>query len=103
MGRLIRRGALLAAGLLLSLAAAASDERDHEGALELREQGAIVPLEEILRAATAQHPGRVVEVDLERKGGTYVYEIELLDAGGAVWELQYDARTGALLGEETER
>ena len=56
-----------------------------------------------MRAATAQHPGRVVEVELERKGAAHVYEIEILDAGGEVWELKYDARTGALLGEETER
>ena len=103
MGRLIRRVLLVGLGLLCATGVALADRRDHDDARALREQGAIVPLEEVLRAATAQHPGRVVEVELERKGEAYVYEIELLDAAGEVWELKYDARTGVLLGEESER
>ncbi len=103
MGRLSRRSVLIGAGLLCAVSVAVADRRDHDDARALREQGAIVPLEEILRAATAQHPGRVVEVELERKGEAYVYEIELLDAAGEVWELKYDAGTGALLEEEAER
>ena len=95
-------GALVGAGLLLLLGASASAGRDHADALELRERGAIIPLEEILRTASAQRPGRVVDVELERDDGAYVYEIQLLDAGGEVWELKYDARTGALLGEGAE-
>jgi uncharacterized membrane protein YkoI len=103
MGRLIRGSMLIGTGLLCAASIASADRRDHDDARALREQGAIVPLEEILRAATAQHPGRVVEVELDRKDGAYVYEIELLDAGGEVWELKYDARTGALVKEEVER
>lgn len=103
MGRLIRGSWLVGASLLAAASAALADRRDHDDALELREQGAIVPLEMVLRAVTAQHPGRVVEVELERKGGTYVYEIELLDAAGEVWELKYDAGTGALLEEGAAR
>ena len=103
MGRLSRRSVLIGAGLLCAASVASADRRDHDDARALRERGAIVPLEEILRAATAQHPGRVVDVELEPKGGAYVYEIELLDAAGEVWELKYDAGTGALLKEETER
>jgi uncharacterized membrane protein YkoI len=103
MGRLSRRSVLIGASLLCAAGLAVADRRDHDDARALREQGAIVPLEEILRTATAQHPGRVVEVELDRMGGAYVYEIELLDAAGEVWELRYDARTGALLKEELER
>jgi len=103
MGRLSRRVAPAAAALLLVAGVGVGDPRDHEDALALREQGEIVPLEEVLRTATAQRPGRVVEVELERKSGAYVYEIELVDAAGEVWELKYDARTGTLLGEEVER
>ena len=103
MERLSRWRVLVGAGLLCALGVAVADRRDHDDARVLREQGAIVPLEEVLRAATAQHPGRVVEVELERKGGAYVYEIELLDAAGEVWKLEYDARTGRLLETEVER
>ena len=103
MGRLIGWGRPAAAGLLWAAGAALGGGRDHDDARALREQGAVVPLEEILRAATAQRPGRVVDVELERKGDAYVYEIELLDAAGEVWELKYDARTGALLKAKPER
>ena len=92
----------VASGALL-LSAALAGERDHDDARALREQGEIAPLEQILQAAGAQRPGRVVEVDLERRDGTFVYEIEILDGGGEVWELEYDARTGTLLKEEAER
>jgi uncharacterized membrane protein YkoI len=103
MERQRRWRVLVGAGLLCALSVAVADRRDHDDARALREQGAIIPLEEVLRAATAQHPGRVVEVELERKGGAYVYEIELLDAAGEVWKLEYDARSGTLLEAEVER
>ena len=103
MGRLMSRCTLAATVLLFAAGASARDARDHEDARMLREAGAIVPLEQIVRAATAHRPGRVVEVELERHDGAYTYEIEMLGVAGDVWELKYDARTGALLREEAER
>jgi len=100
---------LVLAALLSTAVVAFAGERDHDEARALRDRGEIVPLEQILQAAAAQRPGRVVEVefelefDLVQGGKTYVYEVELLDAGGEVWELKYDARTGVLLQEERER
>lgn len=100
---------LVLAALLSTTVVAFAGERDHDEARALRDRGEIVPLEQILQAAAAQRPGRVVEVefelefDLVQGGKTYVYEVELLDAGGEVWELKYDARTGVLLQEERER
>lgn len=100
----------LTLAILLSTAVVAfAAERDHDEARALRDRGEIVPLEQILEAAAARRPGRVVEVEFElefdllRGGKAYVYEVELLDAGGEVWELKYDARTGAFLDEERER
>jgi len=66
--------------------------------LELRETGAILPLERILELAREHRSGRVLETELEREQGRYVYEIELLDAGGVVHELELDAASGKLLG-----
>jgi len=98
-------------GLLAAATPSLASERDHDEARELRERGDIVPLEQILQAAAGQRAGRVVEVELELEfdlqsasgGKAYVYEVEVLDAGGEVWELKYDARTGALLDEKKER
>jgi uncharacterized membrane protein YkoI len=44
----------------------------------------------------------VLETELEESGGGMVYEVEILDANGEVWEMKFDARSGALLGEEQE-
>jgi uncharacterized membrane protein YkoI len=44
----------------------------------------------------------VLEVELEEEQGHYIYEIELLDARGRVWNLEFDARTGRLV-EDRER
>jgi uncharacterized membrane protein YkoI len=105
-----RMSGLALAVLLAAAAASPAGGRDHDDARALRDRGEIVPLEQILEAAARQRPGRVVEVELElelaleRGGGTaYVYELEVLDAGGEVWELKYDARTGALIDQKKER
>jgi uncharacterized membrane protein YkoI len=44
----------------------------------------------------------VVEIDLDRKRGRYIYEIEIVDDQGVEWELDYDARTGELLRTERD-
>ncbi len=84
--------------LLWSLAAGPS--ADHEAAYELAREGRILPLERILEQQRRDRPGRILEVELEREDGNLVYELELLDADGRVWELYYDAVSGRLL--ETE-
>jgi len=60
----------------------------------------ILSLDEILRKADEQHSGRVLESELEQKNGRYVYEVELVDARGRVWELKFDARTGEVLKDK---
>lgn len=62
----------------------------------------ILPMEEILAKAKRDKPGRVVEIDLDRRGKRYIYEVEVIDDAGAEWELDYDARTGELLSSERD-
>jgi uncharacterized membrane protein YkoI len=81
--------------------AGAADE-DHALARRLREAGEIRPLEEISARARAAKAGEVLETELERSGGRYVYEMEILDAQGQVWELELDAKTGELLHMEID-
>jgi len=75
---------------------------DHERARQLKELGQILPLQQILKSAQAEHPGRVIEVELDDDDGRYVYEIELLDEHGEVWELYFDATNGKLIKRERE-
>jgi uncharacterized membrane protein YkoI len=77
-------------------------EDEHDHARRLRRKGAIVSLETVASAAQRVRPGELLEVELERHRGRYVYEVEILDAEGPVWEMRFDARDGSLLKEEAE-
>ena len=85
------------AGLGSSIAWASQNEVSHDRAKSLQQTGEILPLEDIIQRAQQQHPGRVLEAELERKGERYVYEIEIADKDGTVWELYIDARSGELI------
>ncbi|HYQ70700.1 MAG TPA: PepSY domain-containing protein [Gammaproteobacteria bacterium] len=76
--------------------------REHAAVRSLAGSGDILSLEQILLNARRQHAGRVLETELEDKGGVPVYEVEILDAGGEVWEMKFDARSGELIEEEQE-
>ncbi len=79
---------------LAALPVAGAGASDHGRARELRERGEIVPLERLIEQAQKAHEGRLIEAELEREGGRYVYELEVVDREGNVWELRYDAETG---------
>jgi uncharacterized membrane protein YkoI len=70
---------------------------DHERARALLEQGEILSLSEIMKQASSQVPGKVLEVELEEEDGLIVYEIEFLSEQGVIMEMIIDARTGRLI------
>ena len=41
--------------------------------------------------------GRVTEIELERKGATYYYDVEVKDNRGREYEVKINATTGAIL------
>lgn len=95
-------GCTLAIAALLS-GSAAADDVSHNEVLELRRQGLLLPLEQVLEQIVARHPGaQFLEVDLEREDLHYVYEIEILTSDRQVRELEIDARTGVILEDELE-
>ena len=73
---------------------------DHEGAYRLREEGQLLPLEELLRRAGLGDEVRILEVEREVEHGRQVYDIEYVDRGGRIRELHIDAGTGKVLREE---
>lgn len=81
--------------------AAVADE-DHVLARKLRESGEILSLEKIAEHARGAKPGEILETELDHEHGRYVYEMEILDAAGQVWELKLDARTGDLINMEID-
>lgn len=77
-------------------------ETEHDHARRLQREGAILPLEQVVSSAQARHAGELLEVELEHKRGRYVYEVEILDPQGRVWEMRFDAHDGTFLREEVE-
>ena len=90
------------AAALATYGGATAEDIGHDAARRLRETGAILPAERLIERALARWPGRVIELELERDDGRYVYEIELLDAQGNVRELEFDAASGRLLKQELD-
>lgn len=88
--------------LLLVPLIALADKDDHDRAKQLRDAGDIVALEYILQKAQKKHPGKVLEVEIENEHDTVVYEIEILDNQGVVWEIKFDARNGEFIKSEKE-
>lgn len=88
---------LLLAFSFLATPAWASDRDDHERALQAVQSGQVLPLTTVLERLGRQHPGQVLEVELERDGGQWIYEIKLLSADGQLLKLKLDAGTAAVV------
>jgi len=96
---IMRRQFVLALALLLALApyALAQDRRDHERARVALEAGEIRPLAELLGDIERRFRGRVIEADLDRDDGQWLYEFKILPPNGRMFVIEVDAATGALL------
>lgn len=94
------RAALAAAPIVLLLCAwpSQADDHDHDRARQALEAGEVLPLRTILARVERDYPGQIMEVELEREGARWLYEIKLLRPGGALVKLKIDARSGAPLG-----
>ncbi|MCP1444528.1 putative membrane protein YkoI [Pseudomonas sp. GGS8] len=89
--------------LLVFCSVAAARDLDQDAALRLRQQGVILPLEQLLQQALDRYPGaKLLEAELEEKHDVYVYEVELLTTEGVVHELDFDATTGDLLKDKED-
>ena len=70
------------------------------------EAGEIRPLAELLAVVERRYQGRVIEADLERDDGQWLYEFKILPPNGRMFVVEIDASTGALLrsrGQVQER
>lgn len=103
MNSTMRTGSRVALALLLFCSLAVARDLDQDEALRLRQQGVILPLEQLLKQAMDRYPGaKLLEAELEEKHDVYIYEVELLTVDGVVRELDLDAATGRLLKDEED-
>ncbi|MHC8358331.1 PepSY domain-containing protein [Pseudomonas sp. LB3P81] len=93
----------LALALVAFCSVTLARDLDQDEALRLRQQGVILPLEQLLQQAMDRYPGsKLLEAELEEKRGVYMYEVELLTSEGVVRELDVDATTGQLLKDKED-
>jgi uncharacterized membrane protein YkoI len=78
----------------------ADDDSDY--ARMLKQRGDILPLEQVIESAMAVKSGQILETELDEEDGRYIYELEILDDRGQVWELELDASTAELIELESE-
>ncbi|MDY6981361.1 MAG: PepSY domain-containing protein [Pseudomonadota bacterium] len=95
-------GLLASQGFAVMDSARADDKLDYREARELRQQGKILSLQEILQQVEKDYPGQVIETELEREHGSYIYELEILTDNDRVIELEVDAASGKILKTEEE-
>ncbi|MCU0774462.1 MAG: PepSY domain-containing protein [Ideonella sp.] len=90
-------GMLVAWLLVVPVEAEARDNRDHDRARAAMQAGEVLPLGTLLERVQRRHPGQVLEVELEREDGRWIYELKLLQPGGQLLKLEVDAANGQVL------
>ena len=76
----------------LSLMARADDDSKEVRRLMLEKE--IVPLESLMPSIRSHGDWKILEIELEHDDDKLIYEVELLDEQGRVYEIRYDAKTG---------
>lgn len=64
--------------------------------------GRILPLDQILDILRRNFEGEVIEIQLEYEEDALAYEFDLVSRDGRVFEVEIDAKTGAILEVEEE-
>ena len=77
------------------------DDDSPEMQAKLAKKAKISP-EQARKIATDKVAGTIVEEELERENGKLVYSIEIRDANQKVFDVEVDARTGAIVNVEEE-
>jgi uncharacterized membrane protein YkoI len=90
---------LTAAALAVAPQPAAARDDDEGRRDEVRravEAGEIRSLADILATVRSQLPGEVAGVEIERKGGRWLYEFRVVDDKGRLFEVYIDAGSGKI-------
>lgn len=93
---------ILAVGTI-SCVAIADDRKDESR--QIRDwvaSGRILSLDQLLAMHRDRLRGRLLDVEVERKRGRIIYELETIDDNGVIREIKLDAASGEWLEEEIE-
>jgi uncharacterized membrane protein YkoI len=75
-------------------------EDDHDEIRRALRAGLVRPLSEIAASVRDRVGGEVIDVQVEREGGRYIYELKVLQDSGRLREVYVDAGTGKILTSE---
>ncbi len=92
----------LALGAILMPPQASADS-DQDRARSALLAGEILPLPAILERVAKEHPGNVLEVELDREGERWIYELKILQGGGGLLKLKVDARDAQIIKRREHR
>ena len=99
----MRRLPTIALLLLFATAGPADADKDHDRARGALERGEVLPLSAILERLAPVIEGDVIELELDREKGRWVYEITYIDGSGRLVELEIDATDASILKEKRKR
>jgi uncharacterized membrane protein YkoI len=94
---------LLLLALLCLARPAFADSDDQDRASEALERHEILPLAKILASVKQTYGPNVVDIEYEEDHGRHIYEFEIVETSGQVIEVQVDAATGKVIGNEGEQ
>ncbi|MDK9722415.1 MAG: PepSY domain-containing protein [Rhodospirillales bacterium] len=98
----MKRFALAAALILMACQPSLADSIDQNAAREAVKKGEIRPLAEAIAKVEQEYQSRVLDAELEREGGIYVYEIKAISKEGWRRKLYLDAKTLEILKEKSK-
>lgn len=70
---------------------------DHDRARAAVQAGEVLPWPTVFDRLQRTHPGQVLDLELEREDGRWIYEVRLLQADGRLLKLEVDARTAEVI------
>jgi len=80
--------------LLISTPVAA---RDLDRLRDAVKRGDVLPLSVLQEKLRASYPGDIIRVELDEDDGRFTYEFKVLQANGRLYEIEMDAKDGAIL------
>ncbi len=99
----VRRRALawlvVCLGAVGASSAWARDDKDQDRVRDAVRAGEVMPLDELRERLRRSQPGELLELELEREDGRWIYRVKLLQPGGRIVKLEVDARSGEILRE----
>ena len=93
---------LLGASALLLTSVGLAVSHDGQDKAAVANLPTSVTMEEAIKTATTQFPGKVLEAELESEDGKVMYEVEIVNAAGEIREFEIDAQSGKILSFELE-